>query len=343
MVKTVIFQPAEVKQAAKLIQAGQLVAFPTETVYGLGADATNEEAVKQVYLAKGRPSDNPLIVHVSSLAMVEHFAAEIPAKAKQLMDRFWPGSLTIILRVKPGTLSKTVTGGLDTVAFRFPDCQPTLDLISQAGVPIVGPSANTSGKPSPTTANHVYHDLNNKIAGIIDNGPTRVGVESTVLDMSTSQPVILRPGAVTKQDIEGVIGSIDINHHQVKQDEVPKAPGMKYKHYAPNAQVYIVDPADDWGEVAAVIAQSKEQVGLMATDQVLHAHVWSVQADQFSLGTGVQEASAHLFEGLRDFDNQEEIHQIFCQGFEPTGLGAAYMNRLNKSAGGTHFRDLLNK
>ena len=232
---------------------------------------------------------------------------------------------------------------MDTVAFRFPDCQPTLDLISQAGVPIVGPSANTSGKPSPTTANHVYHDLNNKIAGIIDNGPTRVGVESTVLDMSTSQPVILRPGAVTKQDIEGVIGSIDINHHQVKQDEVPKAPGMKYKHYAPNAQVYIVDPADDWGEVAAVIAQSKEQVGLMATDQVLHAYVWSVQADQFSLGTGVQEASARLFEGLRDFDNQEEIHQIFCQGFEPTGLGAAYMNRLNKSAGGAHFRDLINK
>lgn len=224
--KTQIFSPEEITTAAATLRAGELVAFPTETVYGLGADATNEAAVKKVYQAKGRPSDNPLIVHVNSVAMVEQYAAEIPAAARQLMAHFWPGSLTIILKIKPGVLSKTVTGGLSTVAFRYPDCDPTLALIKEAGVPLVGPSANTSGKPSPTTAQHVYHDLAGKIAGILDNGPTRVGVESTVLDLSTAQPVILRPGAVTQADIEAVIGSIELNHHQVKQDETPKAPGM---------------------------------------------------------------------------------------------------------------------
>ena len=318
--QTKIFQEREVKEAAKLIQDGQLVAFPTETVYGLGADATNEKAVKHVYEAKGRPSDNPLIVHVASQKMVKEYAATIPEKAQKLMDHFWPGSLTIILPVKEGTLSKTVTGGLSTVAFRFPDCQPTLDLIQEAGVPIVGPSANTSGKPSPTTANHVYHDLNGKIAGILDNGATKVGVESTIIDMSTDQPVILRPGAVTQADIEGVIGSIELNHHQVKKDETPKAPGMKYKHYAPDAQVYIVDPG-----------------GVMAEDKVLKSIDLPVNANQFPLGDGVEEASARLFYGLREFDDEKNVQAIVCQGFEATGLGAAYMNRLNKSAGQTHF------
>ena len=171
---TRIFHLDEINQAAKAIQDGKLVAFPTETVYGLGADATNEAAVKNVYLAKERPSDNPLIVHVASVEMVERYASVIPDNARKLMKKFWPGSLTIILNIKKGVLSKTVTGGLSTVAFRFPDCQPTLDLIKKAGVPIVGPSANTSGKPSPTTAQQVYHDLHGKIAGIIDNGPTRL-------------------------------------------------------------------------------------------------------------------------------------------------------------------------
>ena len=181
--ETIIYNLDQIDEAAQALRSGQLVAFPTETVYGLGADATNEEAVKKVYQAKGRPSDNPLIVHVASVAMVEKYAAEIPEKARQLMTAFWPGSLTIILKIKPGSLSKTVTGGLSTVAFRFPKCQPTLDLIEKAGVPMVGPSANTSGKPSPTTAQHVYHDLHGKICGILDDGPTKVGVESTVLDM----------------------------------------------------------------------------------------------------------------------------------------------------------------
>ena len=279
---TKIFRHGEIAQAAAAIKRGELVAFPTETVYGLGADATNEKAVKNVYLAKGRPSDNPLIVHVNSIAMVEKYAAEIPDNARKLMDAFWPGSLTIILKIKKGALSKTVTGGLKTVAFRYPDCQPTLDLIEEAGVPMVGPSANTSGKPSPTTAQHVYHDLHGKISGIVDNGPTRVGVESTVLDMSTDHPVILRPGAVTKKDIEKVIGSIDLNHHKVGKNETPKAPGMKYKHYAPKAQVYIVDEDTDWDKVVEWIRQQPFDVGMMAEEKVLQQEVLPMNAIQFS-------------------------------------------------------------
>lgn len=334
---TRIFHLDEIDQAAKEIQAGHLVAFPTETVYGLGADATNEAAVKNVYLAKGRPSDNPLIVHVASVEMVEQYAATIPDNARQLMNKFWPGSLTIILPIKKHVLSKTVTGGLSTVAFRFPDCQPTLDLIKKAGVPIVGPSANTSGKPSPTTAQHVYHDLHGKIAGIIDNGPTRVGVESTVLDMSTDQPVILRPGAVTKAQIEDVIGSIDLNHHHVGKNEIPKAPGMKYKHYAPNAQVYIVDQDADWQQVVAWISKQPFDVGMMAEERILQHASLPMNAIQFSLGKNVQDASARLFDGLRQFDDQPNVKAIVAQAFPAKDLGRAYMNRLNKSAGGVHF------
>ncbi len=334
---TKIYQLNQIDEAAAALKRGELVAFPTETVYGLGADATNEAAVKNVYLAKGRPSDNPLIVHVNSVAMVEKYAAEIPDNARKLMKVFWPGSLTIILKIKKGALSKTVTGGLDTVAFRFPDCQPTLDLIGKAGVPMVGPSANTSGKPSPTTAQHVYHDLNGKITGILDNGPTRVGVESTVLDMSTDTPVILRPGAVTKKDIESVIGSIDLNHHKVGKNEIPKAPGMKYKHYAPSAQVYIVDGGTDWTTVAKWVSEQPFDVGFMATEDVLKGLNLPMNAVQFSLGKNVTDASARLFDGLREFDDQPNVKAIVTQAFPAHDLGGAYMNRLNKSAGGVHF------
>lgn len=336
---TKIYHFQEIDAAAKDLQDGQLVAFPTETVYGLGADATNEEAVKQVYAAKGRPSDNPLIVHVASIDMVEKYAAEIPDKAWKLMKHFWPGSLTIILKIKAGSLSKTVTGGLSTVAFRFPNNQATIELIRRAGVPMVGPSANTSGKPSPTTAQHVYHDLHGKIKGILDDGPTQVGVESTVLDMSTDQPTILRPGAVTKEDIESVIGSIENNHHHVGKDEIPKAPGMKYKHYAPSAQVYIVDSSEDWQTVFDWIKRLDYPVGVMATADVLNQYDFPENAEPFSLGTNVYSASADLFDGLRHFDTEPRIKAIVTQAFPNQGLGVAYMNRLNKSAGGMHFSD----
>ncbi|GEO66023.1 L-threonylcarbamoyladenylate synthase [Levilactobacillus spicheri] len=335
---TQIFKPDEVTAAAALLKAGQLVAFPTETVYGLGADATNEHAVKQVYAAKGRPSDNPLIVTVTGPDMVTQYTEPLSATAKQLMQHFWPGSLTLILNLRPGTLSKAVTGGLSTAAFRNPQNQTTLNLIQAAGVPIVGPSANTSGKPSPTLAEHVYHDLKGKIAGIVDDGPAAVGVESTILDLTADVPTILRPGAVTEEDLAAVIGTVRSNHHKVGATEVPKAPGMKYKHYAPNAQVYIVDQVTDWPAALAWAQTLDGPVGAMALDDVLAANSLPANVEAFSLGQNVASASHRLFDGLRHFDLESPVKTILTQGFAATGLGAAYMNRLNKSAGQTHFQ-----
>lgn len=336
--ETKVFKPTEVTAAAKLIQAGQLVAFPTETVYGLGADATNVAAVKQVYQAKGRPSDNPLIVHVADVPTVERFAKPLSVAAKKLIKAFWPGPLTMIFNLKPDALAPAVTGGLTTAAFRNPNNEATLNLIRAAGTPIVGPSANTSGKPSPTTAQHVLHDLDGKIAGILDDGPTKVGVESTVLDLSGQQPAILRPGAVTASEIEAVIGErVLTEQHHVGATEVPKAPGMKYKHYAPDAQVYIVDQPTDWPAALAWAGSQSIQIGVMATDAILTANQLPANCERFSLGSNVQSASRELFAGLRHFDTETEIKDILCQAFDSNGLGAAYMNRLNKSAGQTHF------
>ncbi|MCH5462111.1 threonylcarbamoyl-AMP synthase [Lactobacillus sp. LC28-10] len=335
--ETKIFKPNEVEAAAKLLKQGELVAFPTETVYGLGADATNEKAASNVYAAKGRPSDNPLIVTVSSTEMVEQYAQPLSEQVKRLMATFWPGSLTIVLPLRPGTLSKTVTGGLDTAAFRMPKNEVTLKLIATAGIPIVGPSANTSGKPSPTLAKHVFHDLNGKIAGIVDDGPTQVGVESTIIDMSTKTPTILRPGAVTVAELEEVIGDVKADHHHVGANETPKAPGMKYKHYAPSAQVEIVDHITDFDAAMAWAGAQNEAIGVMATDGVLKNLSVPANVETYSLGEDIQSATHLLFAGLRHFDLESEVKVIFTEGFDNTGFGAAYMNRLDKSAGGVHF------
>lgn len=335
--ETKIFKPDQVAEAAALLRAGQLVAFPTETVYGLGADATNEQAAGNVYAAKGRPSDNPLIVTVSSIEMVEQYAQPLSDKVRQLMAKFWPGSLTIVLPLQVGKLSKTVTGGLDTAAFRMPANQVTLKLIATAGIPLVGPSANTSGKPSPTLAKHVYHDLNGKIAGIVDDGPTKVGVESTIIDMSTEMPTILRPGAVTVDQLEAVIGEVKADHHHVGANETPKAPGMKYKHYAPSAQVKIVDQPTDFAAAMTWAAQQSEAIGVMATDDVLADLSLPANVEAYSLGADIESATHRLFAGLRHFDLESAVKVIFAEGFANEGLGAAYMNRLDKSAGGVHF------
>lgn len=329
--------PSQIPQAAAYIQQGQLVAFPTETVYGLGADATNPSAVKQVYQAKGRPSDNPLIVHVSDLEQVKKYAV-IPSKAvAALTDKFWPGPLTLILPIQNGALDPCVTGGLKTAAFRNPDNQVTLDLIETAGVPLVGPSANTSGKPSPTTADHVLHDLDGKIAAVLDDGPTRVGVESTVLDLSVVPPVILRPGAITREDLLSVLPEVLDNKHHVAQDEVPKAPGMKYRHYAPEANVIIVANPTDFDQAIAWAQAQNSVVGLLATDAILSGQTAIRFKEQFSLGTSITSASQHLFDGLRYFDLHPEVNLILAQGFPAEGLGVAYMNRLEKAAASHYF------
>ncbi len=330
--ETKIFQQDQIDEAVKLLGAGELVAFPTETVYGLGAIATNEKAVKGVYAAKGRPSDNPLIVTVSDEAMVSDYAKEIPERAQKLMKHFWPGPLTILLFVKPNALPKAVTGGLDTVAFRCPDDKLTHDLISKLGYPIVGPSANTSTKPSPTTAQHVYHDLNGKISGIIDGGPTRVGLESTIIDLSVETPIVLRPGEITPQELSEVLGEkVLINSGQVEDQGVPKAPGMKYRHYAPSEPVIIVDDTSDFAKI-----EFNEHTGVAALDSVLVGLNVSEQ-NKYSLGKNLVDADHNLFGALRYFDDKQSIDQIYVQGFSGSEATLAYMNRLNKAAAENHF------
>ncbi|MFT8502986.1 MAG: L-threonylcarbamoyladenylate synthase, partial [Lacticaseibacillus paracasei] len=313
---------------------GELVAFPTETVYGLGADATNVTAVGKVYAAKGRPSDNPLIVTVADADMVGQYATITPLAAK-LMQAFWPGPLTIILNILPGRLSMKVTGGLQTAAFRNPDNALTRKLIATAGVPIVGPSANTSGKPSPTTADHVLHDLDGKIAGVLDDGPTQVGVESAIIDLTVTPPAILRPGAIGPDELEPLIGHVDTAAHHVGQNEAPKAPGMKYKHYAPAAQVVVVDDPTQFSAAVAWAKQTGQVFGLLATDAILAQYP---TIPSYSLGKDVQSAAHALFAGLRWFDLHPDVTLVLAQAFSKTELSAAYMNRLLKSAGDMHFQ-----
>jgi len=335
--ETEILKSTQIQEAADFLAKGQLVAFPTETVYGLGADATRPDVVKDVYAAKGRPSDNPLIVHVSSPEMVWEYADNsYKPLAEKLMNAFWPGPLTIIMPIQPGKLSKAVTGGLTTAAFRMPNSQATLNLIKTFGKPIVGPSANTSGKPSPTLAKHVYHDLHGKIAAILDDGPTKLGVESTVIDLSVDIPTILRPGMIDADDLLKVIDNVNSDHHKVSAGEVPKAPGMKYKHYAPSAQVIIVDDVNDFKQAIAEYVAKDVPMGVMATDEILKEVPAGIET--FSLGQDVYSASRDLFAALRQLDN-EHVQYILAQGFSDEGHGAAYSNRLNKSAGNTHYKN----
>ncbi|MBC6356235.1 threonylcarbamoyl-AMP synthase [Lactobacillus helsingborgensis] len=330
--ETKIFSQNQIDDAVKLLAQGDLVAFPTETVYGLGAIATNEQAVKNVYAAKGRPSDNPLIVTVSDATMMAEYAKEVPERAQKLIKKFWPGPLTLLLYVKPHSLPKAVTGGLDTVAFRCPNDELTHELISKLGYPIVGPSANTSTKPSPTTAEHVCHDLKGKIAGIIDGGPTEVGLESTIIDLSVATPIVLRPGAITPEELSAALGEkVLINTGKVADKDVPKAPGMKYRHYAPSAPVVVVDDPKDFAHLNLT-----NETGVMALSKILN-EIELPAANKFNLGENLADADHNLFGGLRYFDDKPNIKQIFVQGFSGSEDTLAYMNRLNKAAAGHHY------
>lgn len=329
--ETKIFKREQLDEAARLLGEGELVAFPTETVYGLGALATRDDSVKKVYAAKGRPSDNPLIVTVADEAMMRPYAKEVPERAEKLIKHFWPGPLTILLLAKEGALPESVTGGLPTVAFRCPDDQLTHDLIAKLGYPIVGPSANTSTKPSPTTAQHVYHDLKGKIAGIVDGGETEVGLESTIVDLSVNPAVVLRPGKITPEEISQVLGEeVLINRGQVSDKDVPKAPGMKYRHYAPSAQVYVVDQVATFAKL-----DLDASCGVMATSDLLEK-LPVPEENKFNLGKNLTEADHNLFAGLRYFDDRLEIKTIYVEGFDQGEESLAYMNRLNKAAGGHH-------
>lgn len=327
------------EEATNILKSGGLVAFPTETVYGLGANAMDENASAKIYQAKGRPSDNPLIVHISRIEDIEALARDIPDKAYQLAEVFWPGPLTIILKKKEAVPYQT-TGGLDTVAIRLPANQIARNLIARSGIFIAAPSANLSGKPSPTTAEHVIRDLNEKIDMIIDGGSATLGLESTIVDLTGDNPLILRPGSITKLMLKNVIGPIEYDPAILAKDPslnlAPKAPGMKYRHYAPEGKLTIYE-----GDISKVIdainikAKEKEEggnrVGIIATDETKAFYRYGVVK---VIGSRKEEATiaAGLYKILREFD---ELHTeyIYSESFNENSLGQAIMNRLLKAAG----------
>ena len=317
--------------AAKIIQQGGLVAIPTETVYGLGANGLEESAVARIFLAKGRPQDNPLILHVAQPSDMEKFCHHIPAAAYALAEDFWPGPLTMVLPARD-IVSKATTAGLSTVAVRCPDNAVTREIIRLSGVPIAAPSANISGKPSTTTAQHVLHDHNGKIEAIVDGGPCRVGVESTIVDLTDRRPRLLRPGGITPEQLIGVLGDLVVDKAvtaQIDKDAVVKAPGMKYRHYAPQEPVVIV--AGSREKAAAYIHRHftpgdrvlcfEEELPLYRDCAPLS---YGMEADTATLSAG-------LFAALRELDDPS-IHQVFARCPEGGGVAYAVQNRLKKAA-----------
>lgn len=329
--------PEIMKEAGDIIRAGGLVAFPTETVYGLGGDALNPESSKKIYAAKGRPSDNPLIVHIEERTALYAIAEEVPEKAEKMMDAFWPGPLTMIFRKKDRVPYET-TGGLDTVAVRMPSDAIAAAFIRAAGGYIAAPSANLSGRPSTTTAAHVVEDLSGRIEMILDGGQAVIGLESTIVDMTAEPPVILRPGAITRDMIEVVIGAVEIDKAIIAPNSgiKPKAPGMKYRHYAPRADLTIVEGSRDkvvetMNQMALEAEGNGKKVGIIATDETAKRYPHGIVK---SLGarSHEEEIAQHLFEVLRQFDDTD-VDCIFSESFEDAAIGAAIMNRLLKAAG----------
>lgn len=323
----------EIAQAAELLRQGQLVGIPTETVYGLGADALNPAAVAAIYAAKGRPSDNPLIIHVpNDKDWLSQYCAEVPPLAYRLADRFWPGPLTMILKRRPIVPDRT-TGGLDTVGVRCPDHPATLAIIRAADRPIAAPSANTSGRPSCTTAQEVLEDVGGKIAGVVDGGPCSVGVESTILDLTVQPPRLLRPGGMPLEELEAVCGEIAIDEatlRQMGEGERPRAPGMKYRHYAPKAPVTVI--TGDPEQTAAYIAQRADgKTGVICFAEFLDRFPDSVVVSLGSMDDKGEQAR-RVFSDLRFFD-QTSVSRILAQCPDTGGLGLAVANRLKKAAG----------
>lgn len=329
--------PEVIAAAGAILKDGGLVAFPTETVYGLGASAYQATALHDIYVAKGRPSDNPLILHIADFAMLGELAAAIPKSAQKITEAFWPGPLTVIVPRSHKVLDE-VTGGLDTVAVRFPSSLIAQQLILAAKVPIAAPSANRSGRPSPTTAAAVREDLEGKIAMIIDGGDCEIGVESTVVDCTTTVPTILRPGGITYEMLVTLMGRIDVDPGLSGDSQaIPKAPGMKYRHYAPAAPVMLFEGEPDSVRQALVqqvlVSTTKnKKVGLLICDewQLLMPPVTAL-ATYGSLDRPEQVA-CRIFEALRSFDSTV-VDIIFAQGIADQGLGRAVMNRLRKAAG----------
>lgn len=323
-----------ISEGAEIIKSGGTVVFPTETVYGLGADALNEEASKKIYRAKGRPSDNPLIVHVSKREDLMKITKGIPQKAYLLMDKFWPGPLTLIFE-KSEEVPKGTTGGLNTIAVRMPDHKIALMLISESGTCIAAPSANISGRPSPTMGEHVIEDLDGKVDMIIDSGSSGIGLESTIIDVTCEPPAILRPGYITYEMIKDIIGEVEIDNHG--GSDKPKAPGMKYRHYAPKAEMTIVSGnyhqvIEKINSLAGIKQEQGQSVGIIATEE---SRPYYKYGSVFSIGkrTSEKEIAKNLYALLRKFDNLK-VDYIYCESFSEDNFGHAIMNRLEKAASG---------
>ncbi|MBH0162054.1 L-threonylcarbamoyladenylate synthase [Fictibacillus sp. 26RED30] len=326
-------------QASLWINKNEVVAIPTETVYGLAGNARSDDAIKRIFEAKGRPSDNPLIVHISDNSQLEGLVSSVSHTAQKLMDAFWPGPLTIVLP-KGENVSERVTAGLSTVAVRMPDHEIALAVIAASDVPLAAPSANLSGKPSPTSAQHVYEDLKGRIPGIVDGGSTGVGVESTVVECTDDLVTILRPGGITIEKLEKVVGAgrVVVDPGLENEKHVPKSPGMKYTHYAPDAPFVLVDGSQEF--LQKLVDKEREagkRIGILTTEE--RAGVYKADCVIPAGNRSNPETVAqHLYEALRAF-NEAGVNQIFGEVFPKTGVGVAIMNRLEKSAGGNIIKE----
>jgi len=319
----------QIRQAAKTIRSGRLVAFPTETVYGLGVNALDAKAVKKIFVAKGRPSDNPLIIHISDIADLGILSDHIPSTAFELIDRFWPGPLTLVLK-KSKIVPKIATGGLGTVAIRMPSSKIAQALIAESGTPIAAPSANVAGRPSPTIAQHVIDDLSGKISMIIDGGPAKIGIESTVIDLSRKTPILLRPGGITLEQLQKVLGKIAIHPiiYGKKTKSAHRSPGMKYRHYSPKAKIILVQgPISKANKKILQLVKSYKKQGL-------HVGILStknIESDFTIVQKSQDRMAANLFKSFREFD-AKEIDIVLAHEISQKGLGLGIMNRLGKAA-----------
>ena len=328
---------ALIREAGEIIRSGGLVAFPTETVYGLGGDALNPLSSRKIYAAKGRPSDNPLIVHIADMEALPPIVEEIPESAWKLAERFWAGPLTMILK-KSERVPYETTGGLDTVAVRMPVNRIARELIRAAGGYVAAPSANRSGRPSPTVARYVSEDLAGRVEMIIDGGDVPIGLESTIVDLTSDKPVILRPGYITRQMLEEVLCEVDEDSTLMRDDsgQAPRAPGMKYRHYAPRGDLTVIRGAEE-SVVSYINARCEEQkksdkrTGVIGTDETIGRYCADV-CKSVGSRTDEEQIARELFRILREFDD-ENVEIIYAEAFDDSGIGRAIMNRLLKAAG----------
>ncbi|MDR0318920.1 MAG: threonylcarbamoyl-AMP synthase [Nitrososphaerota archaeon] len=333
-------EPEKIQIAAQILQKNGLVAFPTETVYGLGANALNSNTILKLFKTKNRPMDNPPILHIADICQVYLLAKEVPKIAEVLMKKFWPGPLTLIFK-HANTIPKETVANLDTVAIRMPNDNIALALIKQSGLPIAAPSANLSGKPSPTTAQHVYIDLNGKIDAIIDGGPTNIGVESTVLDLSIDPPLLLRPGATTFEDIQAILPNVMLHSNIINSEknvEIKQArsPGMLHKHYAPNAEMLLIDGAvqDVISKITTLAEQYRyegKKIGILATDETQKVYTNADTVKSMGSRLALNTIANNLFKKLREF-NESSVDIILAESVPIDGIGLAIMNRLQKAS-----------